>query len=160
MTTYVEERLPGSVLSARRPMPNELFLSNYLLATYGGCEFACPYCDLQATMTRPLGETTRAFVDVPHRIADELADVDVGDVVGLLLSDAYQPSEKVYQITRDVLVHLAEYAQPTVILTKSPLVVEDRDTLRLLNDRALAIVVSTLLTTDANLSEKLEGKTP
>ena len=160
MTIYHEERLPGPALSARRPMPNELFLSNYLLATYGGCEFACGYCDLQTAMTRPLGETTRAFVDVPRRIVDELSELDVGDVVGLLLADAYQPAERTYRVTHDVLVQLAEYAQPTVILTKSPQVIDDKDTIRLLNDRAMCIVIFTLITTDAALSEKFEGKAP
>ncbi len=160
MTTYLEERLPGPALSARRPMANELFLSNYLLATYGGCEFACPYCDLHVTMTRPLGETTRAFVDVPHRIGDELANIDAGDVVGLLLSDAYQPAERMHRITRDVLLQMAELAQPTTILTKSPTVVEDKETIKLIHERSLAVVFITLVTTDGPLSEKLEGKAP
>jgi DNA repair photolyase len=141
-------------------MANELFLSNYLLGTYGGCEFACQYCDLHVTMARPLGETTRAFVDAPRRIGDELPNIDAGDVVGLLLTDAYQPAERTHRITRDVLVQLAEYAQPTVILTKSPLVVEDLPTLKVLNERAMAIVIFTLLTMDGGLSEKLEGKAP
>lgn len=141
-------------------MANELFLSNYLLATYGGCEFACQYCDLHVTLTRPLGETTRAFVDAPRRIAEELRDVDPGDVVGLLLTDSYQPAERTHRITRDMLVQLAEYGQPTVILTKSPLVTEDIPTLKLLQNRSMAIVVITLLTTDAGVSEKLEGKAP
>ena len=88
MTTYLEERLPGPVLGGRRPGANELFLSNYLMGTYGGCEIACQYCDLHISMTRPLGETTRAFVDAPRRIVDELAEIDPGDVVGLLLTDA------------------------------------------------------------------------
>ena len=156
----MEERLPGPALSARRPMANELFLSNYLLATYGGCEFACQYCDLHVTITRPLGETTRAFVDVPQRIADELPGIDPGDVVGLLLTDAYQPAERTHRITREALIHLAEYAQPTVILTKSPLVLDDLQTIKLINERAMAIVIFTILTTDARLSEKLEGKAP
>jgi DNA repair photolyase len=160
MTTYMEERLPGAALSARRPMANELFLSNFLLATYAGCEFACPYCDLHATMTRPLGETTRALVDVPRRVSDELAEIDPGDVVGLLLTDAYQPAERTFRITRDVLMHLAEYSQPTVILTKSPLVLDDLPTLKLLHERAMVVVIMTLLTTDAQLSEKMEGKAP
>jgi DNA repair photolyase len=141
-------------------MANELFLSNYLLATYGGCEFACQYCDLHVTMARPLGETTRAFVDAPRRIADELANIDAGDTIGLLLTDAYQPAEETHRITRNVLIHLAEYGQPTVILTKSPLIVEDLETIKLLNDRAMAIVIFTLLTLDPGLSEKLEGKAP
>ncbi|MBA3946127.1 MAG: radical SAM protein [Herpetosiphonaceae bacterium] len=160
MTTYLEERLPGAALSARRSLANELFLSNYLLATYGGCEFACPYCDLQATMTRPLGETTRALVDVPARLADEIADIDAGDVVGLLLTDAYQPAERTYHVTRDALTQLTEYGQPTVILTKSPLVVEDLPTLQRLQARAMVVVIFTLLTTEQSLSEKLEHHAP
>ena len=160
MTTYVEERLPGPVLSARRPMANELFLSNYLLATYGGCEFACPYCDLHTTMARPLGETTRAFVDAPTRVADELREIDPGDVVGLILGDPYQPAERSHRVTRDVLIQLAEYGQPTVILTKSPTVVEDIQTIKVIHERALAIVIFTILTTDAHISAKLEGKAP
>jgi DNA repair photolyase len=160
MTTYVEERLPGPALLPRRPTPNELFLSNYLLGTYGGCEFACQYCDLHISMARPLGETTRAYVDAPRRIADELRDIDPGDVVGLLLTDAYQPAERTYRVTRDVLIQLTEYGQPTVILTKSPLVTDDIQTLKQLHDRAMAVVVITLPTTDAGLSEKLEGKAP
>jgi DNA repair photolyase len=141
-------------------MANELFLSNYLLATYGGCEFACQYCDLHVAMDRPLGETIRVFVDAPRRIADELAHIDAGDTVGLLLTDAYQPAERTHHITRNVLIHLAEFGQPTVILTKSPLIVEDLETIKRLDERAMAIVIFTLLTTDAGLSEKLEGKAP
>ncbi len=160
MTTYREERLPGPVLGDRRPLANDYFLSNYAVATYGGCEFACAYCDLQATMTRPLGETTRAFVDAPRRIADELAQLDPGDTVGLILTDAYQPAERSYRVTRDVLTQLAEHGQPTVILTKSPAITEDLDTLRRLHERAMIIVVFTLLTTDGALSEKLEGHAP
>ena len=114
-------------------MANELFLSNYLLATYGGCEFACQYCDLHVAMDRPLGETIRVFVDAPRRIADELAHIDAGDTVGLLLTDAYQPAERTHRITRNVLIHLAEFGQPTVILTKSPLIVEDLETIKRLD---------------------------
>ncbi|GAC1558168.1 MAG: radical SAM protein [Herpetosiphon sp.] len=160
MSTYREERLPGPALSQRRSVINDLFLTNYLLATYGGCEYACPYCDLQATMARPLGETTRALVDVPHRLADELPHLDPGDVVGLLLTDAYQPAERTFRITRDTLTQLAEYGQPTVILTKSPLIVEDIPLLQVLHERAMVIVIFSLVTTEQGLSEKLENHAP
>lgn len=160
MTTYREERLPGPLLGVRRPLANEFFLSNYLVASYGGCEFACQYCDLHATMQRPLGETTRAFVDAPQRLADELARADAGDVVGLILTDPYQPAEKSHRVTRDLLTQLAEHGQPTVILTKSSLVTEDIPLLARLHERAMALVVFTLVTTDPGLSEKIENHAP
>lgn len=160
MTTYVEERLPGSALSARRPMPNDLFLSNYLLATYGGCEFACQYCDLATTTIRPLGETTRVFVDVPTRLDQELETIDSGDVVGLILSEAYQPAEREHRLTRRTLQVLAQLGQPTVILTKSPQILDDLRLLEVIHERSMCVVIFSLPTVDHGLSEKLEGRAP
>lgn len=153
-------RLPGAALSPRRPMANELFLSNYLLGTYGGCEFACPYCDLATTSIRPLGETAYTFVDVPRRLDSELETVDPGDVVGLLLSDPYQPGEREHRLTRRTLQVLAQLGQPTVILTKSPLVLDDLRLLEVIHERSLCVVIFSLLTVDGPLSEKLEGRAP
>lgn len=160
MTTYVEERLPGRALSPRRPMANELFLSNYLLATYGGCEFACQYCDLATTTIRPLGETAHVFVDVPSKLDRELEEIDPGDVVGLILSEPYQPAEREHRLTRQTLQVLAQLGQPTVILTKSPTILDDLRLLEVIHERALCVVIFTLPTADHSLSEKLEGRAP
>ncbi len=160
MTTCIEVRTPGTALSPRRPMANELFLSNYLLATYGGCEFACQYCDLVATSIRPLGETVYAFMDVPRKLDTELDQVDAGDVVGLLINEAYQPAEREHRLTRQSLQVLASLGQPTVILTKSPQVVEDIRLLEALHERSLCVVIFTLTTADAALSEKIDGRAP
>lgn len=160
MTTYVEERLPGAVLSARRPMSNDLFLSNYLLGTYGGCEFACQYCDLALSTIRPLGETVHAYVDVAARLDRELEEIDPGDVVGLILSEPYQPAEREHRLTRQTLQVLAQLGQPTVILTKSPLVLDDLRLLEVIHERAMCVVIFSLPTADNSLSEKLEGRAP
>lgn len=160
MTTYVEVRSPGPALSPRRPMANDLFLSNYLLGTYGGCEFACQYCDLATSSIRPLGETAYAFVDVPDRLDQELDTIDAGDVVGLVLSDPYQPAEREHRLTRQTLQVLAQLGQPTVILTKSPQVLDDLRLLEVIHERSLCIVIFTLVTADHGLSEKLEGRAP
>jgi DNA repair photolyase len=160
MTTYVEERLPGSALSPRRPIANDLFLSNYLLSAYGGCEFACQYCDLAMTSIRPLGETVHSYVDVPARLDRELEEVDPGDVVGLILSEPYQPAEREHRLTRQTLQVLAQLGQPTVILTKSPQVLDDLRLLEVIHERAMCVVIFTLPTADHALSEKLEGRAP
>lgn len=141
-------------------MPNDLFLSNYLLATYSGCEFACQYCDLAITSIRPLGETVHAFVDVPRRLDQELDNIDPGDVVGLILSEPYQPAEREQRLTRQTLQVLAQLGQPTVILTKSPAVLDDLRLLEVIHERSLCVVIFTLPTVDHNLSEKIEGRAP
>lgn len=162
MAYYVRENLPASpVLGERRPVINEFFLSSYTLSIYSGCEFGCPYCDVWSYFARPLNQMVQVPVDLPHRLADELTTVDRGDVIGITtLSDPYQPAERTYGITRQVLHLFAEVGQPCVILTKGTGILDDIPILQRINERSLAVVMMTLLTVDARLSERLEGKSP
>jgi DNA repair photolyase len=163
MANYLRDFLSDSpVLSARRPTINEFFLSSYTLSIYTGCELACPYCDSWVFSTRPLNETIDVPLDLPQRLAAELAQVSRGDLVGITaLSDPYQPAEQIYRVTRQTLQALAERRQPCLLLTKSAAVLEDSALLQRMNaGDGLAIVMTTLLTLDTHLSEKLEGKAP
>ncbi len=149
------------MLGQRRPVINEFFLSSYTLSIYAGCEFGCPYCDVWSYTSRPLNEMVRIPFDLPQRLANELIDVNRGDLIGITtLSDPYQPAERTYHITRQVLQIFADIGQPCLILTKGVGILEDIPLLRRINERSLAIVMTTLLTTDSRLAEKLEGKAP
>jgi DNA repair photolyase len=159
MAYYVEERLTTTALGKRRPTVNEYFLSSYTIAVYDGCEIGCPYCDGWAFRTRPFNERVRVPVDLPERAAEELAQVDRGDLIGITaLTDAYQPAEASYRITRRLLQVFAERGQPCLILTKSPTVLEDIALLERINAQSLAVVVFTLLTSEPYMASKLEGK--
>lgn len=162
MAYYIRDFLSeGPALSARRPTINEFFLSSYTLSIYTGCEIGCPYCDSWLYSERPLNETVRVPLDLPQRLAGELADVDRGDLVAITaLSDPYQAAEQTYRITRQTLQVLADVGQPTLLLTKSAAVLEDLPLLQRINERSLAVVMTTLLTADPHLSERLEGKAP
>jgi DNA repair photolyase len=159
MAYYIEDYLNGRALGLRRPTINEYFLSSYTMAVYDGCEFGCPYCDGWAYRVRPFNETVRVAVDLPDRAAEELADVDRGDLIGITaLSDPYQPAETSYRLTRRLLQLIADRGQPCLILTKSHTILEDLPLLERMNAQSLAVVMFTLLTTDPYLSEKLEDK--
>ncbi len=162
MTYYIRDTLPeGSVLGQRRPTINEFFLSSYTLSIYAGCEFGCPYCDGWAYGSRPLNEVVRVPFDLPQRLDQELATIDRRDLIGVTaLSDPYQPAEQQYRITRQVLQLFADVGQPCLILTKSANVLDDLPLLRRINERALAIVMTTLVTMDPRLSALLENKSP
>jgi DNA repair photolyase len=162
MAYYIRDFLNNApALSTRRPTINEFFLSSYTLSIYSGCEIACPYCDSWLYLDRPLNETVRVPIDLPQRLATELEQVDRGDLIGITaLSDPYQPVEETYRITRQTLQVLAERGQPTLLLTKSATVLEDLPLLQRINEQSLAIVMTTLLTTDAHLATRLEGKAP
>ncbi|WP_448542401.1 radical SAM protein [Roseiflexus sp.] len=161
MAYYIEDYLSGAAIGPRRPIINEYFLSSYTMAIYSGCEFGCPYCDSWAVQQRPLNEMVRVPIDLPERVRQELAGVSRGDLVGITaLSDPYQPAELTYRLTRQTLRVFAERGQPILILTKSPMVIEDLTLLERIHAASLAIVMFTLLTIDPHLAEKLEDHAP
>ena len=161
MAYYVEDELTGTALGQRRPTINEYYLSSYTLSIYDGCEFGCPYCDGWAYRTRPFNETVRVAVNLVDKLAEELDQIDRGDVVAITaLTDPYQPAESSYRLTRQVLRLFAERGQPCVILTKSPMVLEDVVLLEQINAKSLAIVMFTMLSADQYLSSRLEDKAP
>lgn len=162
MAIYIREFLSEApALSARRPAINEFFLSSHTLSIYTGCELGCPYCDSWAFSDRPLNETVRIPVDLPQRLAAELEQVDKGDLIAITaLSDPYQQAEQSYRLTRQTLQVLADREQPCLILTKSATVLEDLPLLQRMNERGLAVVMTTLVTLDPRLAERLEGKAP
>jgi DNA repair photolyase len=162
MANYLRDFMSEApVLSARRPTINEFFLSAYTLSIYTGCELGCPYCDSWLFGDRPLNETIHIPLDLPQRLAVELDHVDRGDLIAIsALSDPYQPAEQTYRITRQTLQVLAEKGQPCLLLTKSAMVLEDTALFQRMNEASLAIVMTTLLTMDPHLAEKLEGKAP
>ncbi|MCX7791606.1 MAG: radical SAM protein [Chloroflexaceae bacterium] len=162
MAYYIREMLSERpALSPRRPTINEFFLSSYTLSIYTGCELGCPYCDSWIYQERPLNERIYVPLDLPQRLAAELREVDRGDLIAITaLSDPYQPAEQIYRLTRQTLQVLAEREQPCLLLTKSAMVLEDKPLLQRMNERSLAVVMTTLVTADPHLSERLEGKAP
>jgi DNA repair photolyase len=160
MAYFMEERPGGPAMRERRPTVNEFFLSVYQLQPYAGCEFGCSYCDGWAYSLRPFNESVRAFVDLPERLAEDIGAVDRGDLIALTLSDPYQPAEQSYRLTRQILQILAERRQPCLILTKSLSVLEDLAYLQRLNSESLAVVMTSIVTTDPRLAARLEGKAP
>ncbi len=162
MAQYLREFLSDRpALSARRPTINEFFLSSYTLSIYSGCELGCPYCDSWLFSERPLNESVRVPLDLPQRLAAELEEVDRGDLVAITaLSDPYQPAEQTYRLTRQTLQVLADRGQPTLIQTKSATILEDLALLQRINEQSLAVVMTTLLTADPRVAERLEGKAP
>jgi DNA repair photolyase len=163
MTYYkIDSLAQGRVLSARRPTINEFFLSSYTMSIYHGCEFGCPYCDGWVYQPHLFSEEVRVPGDLPQRLASELETVNRGDLIAITaLSDPYQPAERSYRITRQVLQLFAEAGQPCLLLTKNPAAaLDDVSLLQRINEQSLAIVMTTLVTHDYTQAERLEGKAP
>lgn len=106
---------------------------DYCMNPYTGCEHACVYC--YATFmcrfsghSEPWGEFLDVKVNFPEALKKQLSGraKPKGRVLLGTVTDAYQPAEARYKITRASLEVLAEYGllEPN-ILTKSALVLRD-----------------------------------
>ncbi|HEX8359279.1 MAG TPA: radical SAM protein [Longimicrobium sp.] len=145
---------------------------------YVGCEMSCSYCYApyaHAWLMERLGEGGRLAADAPvafdRAIFVKRAGMSVLDAVrrhpGMSVvlgtaTDPYQPAERRFGITREVLQALAGLRGVRVsITTKSPLVVRDLDLLQRIRDRGGRVDVHvSLISTDARLLRALEPRSP
>jgi DNA repair photolyase len=123
---------------------------DYALNPYVGCQHGCIYC-YAVFMRRFTGhrEAWGQFVDVrvnaPEVLAYQLKRARPGNVSLGTVTDAYQPLERKYQLTRGCLQALLLYMNfPTTVLTKSALVLRDLDVLREMADVEVAFTITTL----------------
>lgn len=111
--------------------PSRLPGLDYALNPYRGCAFACAYCYSPAVLreARSWGSFVEARRNIPYVLAKELKSRPPG-VVGIgTVTDAYQPLEGRYKLTRFCLEQLVRYDFPISIQTKSPLLLRDLDIL-------------------------------
>ncbi|MDD4169339.1 MAG: radical SAM protein [Desulfotomaculaceae bacterium] len=138
----------------------------YCLNPYVGCAHACLYC-YASFMCRFTGHQKKwgEFLDVkvnfPSVLAKRLSGRarPEGKVMLSTVTDAYQPAEALYKITRSSLEVLAEYQLLEVhILTKSALVQRDLPVLRRLRACEVGVTITTM---DRNIARVLEpGASP
>ncbi|MFA5384973.1 MAG: spore photoproduct lyase family protein [Eubacteriales bacterium] len=125
----------------------------YCMNPYVGCAHSCIYC-YASFMCRFTGHREKwgEFLDVktnfPEVLARQLGSRrkrPEGRVLLGSVTDAYQPVEARYEITRSVLKALADYQQLQVhILTKSALVQRDLPILRQLQDCEVGFTITAL----------------
>ncbi len=108
----------------------------YAINPYVGCQHACVYCyaRFMTRYTGHLGEAWGSFVDVkvnaPRVLQQQLRrrkKTTKDPVLFSSVTDAYQPLERRYELTRNCIELLTRYEFPISILTKSDLVLRDAE---------------------------------
>lgn len=161
--------------------PRSTGMNFWSLNPYVGCEFGCSYCYARDThrwaMERaaPSVHPSDAGPSDPFEhlilIKTEAAAVlrrtldpdKVGNTTILIgtATDPYQPAERTFGLTRQLLEALEGWRGLTVSLTtKSTLVTRDIDVLTRLAERHDVSVSVSLATTDPALLRRLEPRTP
>ncbi|TAL02989.1 MAG: PA0069 family radical SAM protein [Rhodospirillaceae bacterium] len=134
---------------------------------YRGCEHGCSYCFARPThaylgLSPGLDFETRIFAkpDAAALLETELRArrYQCRPMAMGTNTDPYQPVERHYGITRDVLKVLARFHHPLSIVTKSALVMRDIDILAPMAARGLVRVGLSITTLDRHLARKMEPR--
>jgi DNA repair photolyase len=139
------------------------------LNPYRGCVHACHYCYARAThayygLNADDDFETKVFVkaNLPEVLRNELAKPSwTRELVAIgTATDAYQPAEGQFRITRGALEAFLEARNPISIVTKSTLILRDIDLLAELSKFARVRVYFTLTTLDHDIWRSMEPGTP
>lgn len=140
----------------------------YSINPYRGCSHGCSYC-----YARPSHEylAMDAGLDFESRI---LVKHDGAALFREWLSrknwkcepialsgvtDCYQPAEREFQVTRQILEVALEARQPMLIITKNALVTRDGDLLRSMAEQRLVSVAVSITSLDQSLTRVMEPRT-
>lgn len=135
---------------------------------YRGCEHGCIYCYARPTheflgFSAGLDFETRILVkeNAPEILEKELASPKWQPQTIALSgnTDAYQPAERRFQLTRRCLEVLRDFRNPVGVITKNHLVTRDQDLLGELARVQAASVHLSITTLDADLARILEPRT-
>lgn len=135
---------------------------------YKGCEHGCVYCYARPThayldLSPGLDFETQIFYKTdPIKRLREALDSPNYRCKPLAIgtnTDPYQPGERTYRVTRQLLETLLEYRHPVSVITKGSLILRDMDLLGELARLKLVSVAVSITTLDDELKAKLEPRT-
>lgn len=162
--TRVTEERARSIISRNRS-PDIPFSQS--VNPYRGCEHGCVYCFARPShayldLSPGLDFETRLYAktNAAERLRAELAKpgyrcspISLG-----INTDAYQPIERRWRVTRQLLEVFAECRHPVGLITKSALILRDLDLLAPMAREGLVHVYVSITTLDNRLSSKLEPR--
>ena len=163
-TTFYNE-YPKSIIS-KNNSPDIPF--NISVNPYQGCEHGCVYCYARESHQYwgySAGLDFESKILVKHNAPELLERAFLSPkwkVEPIMFSgntDCYQPAEKKYKITRNLLKVCLKFRNPVSIITKNSLILRDLDVLEELAAHGLVQVMISITTLNEELRRKLEPRT-
>lgn len=134
---------------------------------YRGCEHGCVYCFARPShayldLSPGLDFESRLFAkpEAATLLEKELAKPGYkpAPIALGVNTDAWQPIERKYKITRELLHVLKEFRHPVAVITKSALIERDIDLLAPMAERGLVQVMVSVTSLDRELSRRMEPR--
>ena len=164
LKTTVFEEQPKTIIT-RNDSPDISF--DRSINPYRGCEHGCSYCYARpshAYMGLSPGLDFESKLFAKPKAAELLrAELSAPGYQPRTIAlgantDCYQPIERNYRLTRQILEVMLEFGHPVGIVTKSALVLRDLDLLTALAKRNLVKVAISITTLDGKLARAMEPR--
>lgn len=145
--SFIPYRPKTVVNKAKRP--DHWFWSRYSIHPYVGCQHGCAFCYSREEKYAPyddIDEFSRT-VKVKENAADLVRRylARPSSPVDLVIAGDYQPAEKKFGISRQILEVLNDLQFPVMLLERSPLALRDLDLVQSINRRAKAVVAFSII---------------
>jgi DNA repair photolyase len=120
---------------------------DYALNPYTGCQHACVYCYAEfmkkyTNHPEPWGEFVDVKINLADRLSQQVKKNKPGTVMIGTVTDAYQPVERKFQLTRQCLEMLSGTDFPVFIQTKSDLILRDIDVLKKIENKEVGMTIT------------------
>jgi DNA repair photolyase len=133
----------------------------HTLNVYQGCQHRCGYCYATYEWSPEFYDKIYAKSNAPELLENELKNWRSGTIEPVMISsatDAYQPAESKYELTRKCIKILQKYNIPYYVFTKSTLISRDLELHEQYKDNCF--MVWSVTTCNESLRRYLEPGTP
>ena len=139
---------PKTILNKGK-RPDHWFWTRYSAYPYLGCQHGCEFCYCRERKYYPYDDVSDfAYVVKVKQNAPALLRRALSRVpVDMIFTGDYQPAERKFMLSRQMLQVCCDLGFPVFVLSRSPLVLRDLDLLRAINEQARAVVAFSVIST-------------
>ncbi len=155
------KQIKAKSLLSSSAKPDPWFGCKYNMNIYRGCQHKCIYCDSRSDCYQIENfDDVLVKVNAPRQLEKELSSKRIkGTICFGSMSDTYTFVEKKYQLTKKCLQIIERHQFPIHIITKSDMVLRDKDIIKKIS-KEYAAITFTITTTDDSLASKVEPYAP
>ncbi len=146
-TAFIPYR-PKAILNTHKH-PDHWFWARYTAHPYVGCQHGCEFCYSRESKYSPYDSPDEfsTTIKVKENAAELLRKALSRKPVDIVFTGDYQPAEKKFGISRQMLEVCRDLGFPVFDLERSPLVLRDLDLLQEINAKAPSVVAFSIIST-------------
>jgi DNA repair photolyase len=139
---------PKTILN-KHPRADHWFWTRYSAYPYIGCQHGCDFCYCREQKYSPYDDPHdfAYIIKVKENAAELLRRALSRTAVDLVFTGDYQPAERKFGLSRQMLEVCRDLGFPVFVLERSPLVLRDLDLLQEINAKAPSIVAFSVIST-------------